>query len=264
MNELPSWFFYVASLFFGLILGSFANVCIVRMPKGQSVVWPRSNCPECGYKLKAYENIPVLSFLFLRGMCSHCKRPISFLYPVVELLCAALSVYTWWYFGNFTQYLAYYLFLVLPLVIVSFIDLKHLIIPDSISVTGIFVGCIVHVLLGDKGYLANFLDSVFGIVAGGVTLFAVAYIYEKIKKQEGLGGGDVKLAAMLGAFFGWKASFFILFLSSITGTVVGLAVILLFKKDMKYAIPYGPFIAFAGLCYLFFGDAILAWYLGLF
>ncbi len=262
--DIPPWAVYIFAGIFGSLLGSFANVCILRMPAGRSVVRPRSACPLCGHRLSWWENIPILSFIVLHGRCRSCRGHISWQYPLIELLCATLAVAVWWRFGQPLEFFVYLCLLIVPLVIVSFIDLKHRIIPDSISIPGIFVGVGAAVLLSvDGARLSAAIDSVLGAVVGGLTLFLVATAYEKLKKQEGLGGGDIKLIAMLGAFFGWRASIFILLVSSVLGSLVGLVMILVLRKDMKYAIPFGPFLAAAGIIYLFFGPRLILWYLGL-
>lgn len=149
--------------------------------------------------------------------------------------------------------------------VITFIDLFHLIIPDIISIPGIFVGLCVHILLEPKGlYLNAAIDSIIGAAGGGALLFLVAFVYEKIKKQEGLGGGDIKLIAMLGAFFGWRAALLILLASSIIGSIVGLFLIVVLKRDARHPIPYGPFLAVAGLLYLFLGEKFMGWYITLF
>ncbi len=262
---MPSWSLYVISGVIGAILGSFANVCIIRMPADKSVIWPRSQCPFCRHKLSPVENIPVISFIVLRGRCRACKRPISLQYPIVEILMIALSILTWWYFYDPFKYLIYVCLFILPLLICSIIDLKHFIIPDSITLPGIVVGFLVHIFLGSEisyGWAA--LDSLLGIAIGGGALYLFAKIYERIKKQEGLGGGDVKLIAMLGAFFGWRASILILLMSSFLGSLIGLLLIIFLRKGMKYAIPFGPFLAAGGLIYLFLGTRFISWYMGLF
>lgn len=178
---------------------------------------------------------------------------------------AGLSIFAWWYFRNPIPYLVYVCLFLLPMLIVTFIDLKHMIIPDSISIPGIVVGLIVHTLFKiDGDYLSSFIDSVAGILVGGGLLFLVAFAYEKLKKKEGLGGGDIKLIAMLGAFFGWKSVVLILLLSSLLGSIIGLVLILIFRKDSEYAIPYGPFLVLAGILNLFWGQELIFWYLGLF
>lgn len=265
LAQLPSWFLYLIAGLLGAILGSFANVCIVRMPRGQSIVRPRSRCPRCDRQLAWWENIPLLSFALLRGRCRTCREPISMRYPAVEVVCLVLALGSWWYFRHPLPFLVYYCLLLVPLVIVTFIDLEHRIIPDEISLSGIAVGIGANTLLAPAGArLDATIDSVLGAAAGGLVLFLVAAAYEKLKKQEGLGGGDIKLIAMLGAFFGWRASIFILLFSSILGSIVGLLVILVLRKDMKYAIPFGPFLAAAGVVYLFVGQKLILWYLHLF
>ncbi len=265
LSLMPGWSLYVIAGLIGAILGSFANVCISRIPRGESVVWPPSHCPHCGYRIRPWENVPLLSFALLRGRCRRCKGRISLRYPAVEALAVALSILAWWYFGEPMRYLVYFCLLIIPLLISSAIDLRHYIIPDSITIPGIVVGAAVHVFLEADGALwTRALDSLLGIVVGGGALYLVAVVYEKIKKQEGLGGGDVKLIAMLGAFFGWRASILILLMSSLMGSVVGLALIIALRKSMKYAIPFGPFLATAGVVYLFLGERLIGWYLGLF
>ena len=265
LAQLPAWFFYLMAGLLGAALGSFANVCIVRLPAGLSVVRPRSRCPKCGRQLTWWENVPLISFALLRGRCRTCREPISALYPMVELLCLLLALFSWWYFRHPLPFLVYYCLLLVPLVIITFIDLEHRIIPDEISLPGIAVGIGANALLAPAGARVDAtIDSVLGAAAGGLALFLVAAAYEKLKKQEGLGGGDIKLIAMLGAFFGWRASIFILLLSSILGSIVGLLLIVALRKDMKYAIPFGPFLAAAGIVYLFIGQKLILWYLRLF
>lgn len=263
--DLPQWLLYLTAAILGSILGSFSNVCICRMPRGESVAWPPSHCPACNRRLAFWENVPIASSLFLRGRCRTCRAKISLQYPLVEALCAALSVLAWWHFQEPLHYLVYLCLLIIPLVILSVIDLFHYIIPDSISIPGIIVGFVVRVLLeGRSDYVAAMIDSTAGILVGGGALYLVAVGYEKLKKQEGMGGGDVKLIAMLGAFFGWKAVLLILMLSSFLGSIIGLLMVLILRKDLKFAIPFGPFISIAGLIYLFSGEKILHWYASLF
>jgi leader peptidase (prepilin peptidase)/N-methyltransferase len=265
LNLIPSWSLFVIAGIIGAILGSFANVCIYRMPRDESVIWPASHCPHCGYRIKPWENIPLLSYIFLRGHCRGCNRHISFAYPAIEVVSILFSLFTWWYFASPVAYLVFFCLLIMPLLIASVIDLKHYILPDSITLPGIVIGIAVHTLLEGQGDgLAHLMDSGLGIVVGGGTLYLVATAYEKIKKQEGLGGGDVKLVAMLGAFFGWRAVILILLMSSLLGSVVGLFLIVALRKNMKYAIPFGPFLAASGITYLFVGERLIDWYLGLF
>lgn len=265
-SALPIWFLYLIAGLIGAILGSFANVCIFRMPRRKSVIWPRSHCPHCDHVLSAWENVPVISFVVLRGRCRECRGRISLQYPAIETASIVLSLLAWWHFGEPIRYLVYFCLLIVPLLIASIIDLKRYIIPDSITIPGIIVGFAVHTFLEGMGapYWRGALDSLLGVLVGGGALYIVAIAYEKLRKQEGLGGGDVKLIAMLGAFFGWRAAILMLLMSSLLGSVVGLVLIIALRKDLKYAIPFGPFLATAGLIYLFAGERIIHWYLGLF
>lgn len=252
------------AILFGLIVGSFLNVVIHRLPRGESIVKPRSHCSNCNRLIAWYDNIPLLSYLLLRGRCRHCREKISFRYFFVELLTGLVSVQAWFHFQEPILYLAYFCFFLSPLIAVIFIDLQHRIIPDSISLSGIPIGVLVHYLTAPPLWETKALiESLIGIFAGGGFLFLVAFAYEKIKKREGLGGGDVKLAAMFGAFFGWQEVLMILLVASVLGSVIGLVVVLL-KKNWEYALPFGPFLAVAGYFQLYWGENILSWYLGLF
>ncbi|OGQ04471.1 MAG: hypothetical protein A2W61_03625 [Deltaproteobacteria bacterium RIFCSPLOWO2_01_44_7] len=255
---------WVLAGFFGLCVGSFINVVIYRLPLDQSVVTPRSHCPNCKTKIAWYDNIPLLSYILLRGKCRYCKQTIAFQYFLVELCGLFLSLAAFAYFQELLLYLAYFCLLLAPLLAVIFIDLKHRIIPDSISLPGIGAGFLVHFLDAPPMWGKEaLLESLVGMLVGGGFLFLVAFLYEKIKKKEGLGGGDVKLAAMLGAFFGWQQILMILLVSSVLGSLIGLIVVA-FKKDWQYALPFGPFLAVAATLQLFFGFPMLSWYLSLF
>lgn len=256
--------FLAFAFLFGLLIGSFLNVVIHRLPLGQSIVKPRSHCPHCEKPVVWYDNIPLVSFLLLKGRCRHCHEKISPRYFLVELTTGLVSLQTFLFFREIPLYLATFCFLLAPLIAVIFIDLKHRIIPNVISLPGIFVGVVVHTFAAPPMWEKEALiESLAGILVGGGFLFLVAWGYEKIKKKEGLGGGDVKLAAMLGAFFGWQPVLMILLVASVLGSVVGLIVVNL-KKNWEYQIPFGPFLAVAAYFQLFWGQIILSWYLNLF
>lgn len=262
---MPNWFAYLTVGLFGACVGSFLNVCIYRLPLGRSVVKPRSHCPRCHNLIHWYDNVPLLSYIILQGKCRHCGGHISPRYILVEVVTAVLSIATYAHFKSMPEYLIYFCFLVAPLIVVVFIDLEHRLIPDVISVPGIVAGAMARLAFMKEGMLTpTLIDIALGVLVGGGFLCIVGLGYEFIKKQEGLGGGDVKLACMLGAFFGWKAIIFILLVSSILGSVVGLFLIFVLKKGLKYAMPYGPFLVAAAYIYLFFGERVLGWYLGLF
>jgi leader peptidase (prepilin peptidase)/N-methyltransferase len=248
----------VVSFVFGAVIGSFLNVCIHRLPAKLSIVRPASRCPHCGAAIRCWQNVPVFSWLLLRGQCAACKAPISVRYPLVEALTGLLFWQCWQVFGPHPA-AGFYAVLCSALVVITFIDLDHQIIPDAISLPGIVVGFLGSFLLPELGWLASLL----GILLGGGTLWLVATSYELLTKKEGMGGGDVKLLAMLGAFLGWKAILPIVFFSSLLGTLVGVPLMLLKRADGKLALPFGPFLAAAALLQLFWGREILAWYLSL-
>jgi leader peptidase (prepilin peptidase)/N-methyltransferase len=188
---------------------------------------------------------------------------ISPRYPIVEILSALLSWYTFYHFQALTPYLIYYLLLIAPLIIITFIDLEHRLIPDVITIPGIVAGALSQFVLMHGTWKSLSFNIIVGVIVGGGFLALVGFGYEWLKKQEGLGGGDVKLAAMLGAFFGWKGIIFILLISSLLGSFAGIILLVVFRKGLKYAIPYGPFLTAGALIYLFWGDVILNWYLNL-
>ncbi len=252
------YFFLSAALVLGAVVGSFLNVCIYRVPAGKSIVSPPSSCPHCGHLIRWYQNIPILSYLFLGGKCVGCRIRISLRYPAVETLTGLLFALVLYCFGFSSATLVYWLF-VSALVVIAFIDLDHQIIPDVISLPGIVVGFLCSFFIP----WLSWLDSLLGVVIGGGILLSIAWIYEKVAKREGMGGGDIKLLAMLGAFLGWKAVFPVIFIASLIGSLVGVPLMLLQKGNTKLAIPFGPFLAFAATVYLFWGKDLVFWYLNL-
>lgn len=242
----------------GAMTGSFLNVCIYRLPLGRSVIRPRSSCPACGALIRAYDNVPLLSFVLLRGRCRDCRAPVSWRYPAIELLTAVLAVAILRSEGLSLHAAAGFCF-VSALLTVSVIDLDHQIIPDRISLPGIVLGFACALLLGRPPWT----ESLIGLLVGGGSLWAVAEGYYRITGREGMGGGDVKLLAMIGAFLGWRALPVTLMLASFGGSLVGLALIVTGRRGARVPIPFGPFLAAGAVCALFFGDSLLAWYLGL-
>jgi leader peptidase (prepilin peptidase)/N-methyltransferase len=249
----------IFALVFGLILGSFLNVCIYRIPVKKSIINPPSSCPHCKEKIIFYDNVPVISYIWLLGKCRHCRHPIPFHYPIVELISGLISVALFLQYGLGYQYFLFLSFAA-SLVIISFIDLHHKIIPDVISLSGIFVGLAIAFFLDH----ISWMDSLIGIMAGGGSLFLVAIVFEKLTGKEGMGGGDVKLLAMIGAWMGWRALPFIILISSLTGTVIGGGSLLLTRQGLRARIPFGPFLALGALIYLFFGQRLISWYLKIF
>ncbi len=267
---INAYMFYSFVFVLGLILGSFLNVVIYRLPREESIIYPPSHCTNCGSGIRFYQNIPLLSYIFLRGKCHSCGSRISLVYPVVELLTALLTTLLFYKFG-LTVITFVYLIVILSLIVITFIDLEYMIIPNVITLPGIVIGFTYNFLITDFGQLSASLgyidshsvlhlitsipviNSFFGILLGGGILYAIAVFYRLIKKSEGMGMGDVKLLAMLGAFLGIKGVFFTIFVSSLLGAVVGITIILMKKGDMKFAIPYGPFISFGAILFIFTG-----------
>jgi leader peptidase (prepilin peptidase)/N-methyltransferase len=235
----------------GLIWGSFFNVVIHRLPLDEPLAMARSKCPNCQAPIPWYLNVPILSYLLLRGKCRACKTPISIEYPVVEFSSAILFLLVFRKFGWSFDFFAYTLFSS-SLLVVTVIDLHHQIIPDEISLPGIVLGFGASFFLHEVGWM----ESLLGIVAGGGTFWAVAFLYEKITKREGLGGGDIKLLAMIGAWLGIKCVFPVIMLSSALGSVVGLTLMAVQRKNFKAAIPFGPFLAASAALCLFFRVSI--------
>lgn len=254
----PDTVYALFVLVFGMIVGSFLNVCICRMPNDQSVVSPPSHCPNCSYQIRWYDNIPLLSYLLQGGKCRGCRAHISLQYPLVELLNGILALLLFLKFGSTLVFMVFFLFCS-ALVVITFIDLEHQIIPDEISLSGIVLGFIFSFFLEGHGWL----NSLLGILLGGGSLLLVAYLYQWLTGKEGMGGGDIKLLAMMGAFLGWKAVPFIIFASSLVGSLIGISIMLLQKKNSKLAIPFGPYLAFGAILYIFYGKPLIEWYLNL-
>lgn len=242
----------------GACTGSFLNVCIFRLPAGRSVVRPGSACPLCGHRLSWWENIPILSFLVLRGRCRGCRAPISLQYPLVEALAGLLTLALWKKFGTSLQFAVYFPFIT-SLLVISFIDLRHRIIPDALSLPGILLGIACSLLNPDL----RWFDSVIGAVSGGGILYTMAMGYLLLTKKEGMGGGDIKLLAMIGAYLGWRHLPLVIFLSAAAGSTIGIGMILLTKRGRQTPIPYGPFLSGAAILTLFYGDQMWSWYMGL-
>jgi leader peptidase (prepilin peptidase)/N-methyltransferase len=253
-----SWITLFFGFVLGTIVGSFLNVCIHRIPQGKSIVAPSSHCPRCKTPIRFYDNIPLVSFIILKGRCRKCEAPISLRYPLVEFLVGLFSLILLLRFGISTLYLIYLAFFA-SLTLVSFIDLPLRIIPDVISLPGIVIGIVISFLHPQM----SVKDSLIGVLLGGGSLYVVASVYHIITKREGMGGGDVKLLAMIGAFIGWKGVLFTILCSSFIGTVVGVTLMLVFSADSKYAVPFGPFLSLGAVIYVLWGEALITWYLGL-
>jgi leader peptidase (prepilin peptidase) / N-methyltransferase len=284
MDHLPPVFIGTAVFLFGLIFGSFINVVIYRLPKRESVVYPSSRCTACQAAIKPYDNIPVLSYLILRGKCRNCGAPISAIYPAVELLVGCL--YLLLYFkelrttpdGLSLRFLANCVFvtLIVPLV---FIDLRWKILPDLITKPGIVIMLILRLvapdsvinhwtrsvfgLTGWSEWGVTLASSVLGALAGGGSLWLVRELYYRLRRVEGMGWGDVKMMMMVGVFIGWQLSILTIFIASLLGSLVGLLVIWRGGGSMKMELPFGVFLGPAAVIALFIGHELITWYLGL-
>jgi leader peptidase (prepilin peptidase)/N-methyltransferase len=215
-------------------------------------------CPECENMIRFYDNIPILSYLLLKGKCRHCNTAISVRYPLVELITGIFALCVVLKYGFTLEGLIYFAF-ISSMIVITLIDIDYRIIPDVISIPGIPLFFATSFILPAVTYI----DSLIGILAGGGSLLLVAWVYNLITKKDGMGGGDIKLLAMIGALLGWKGVLFTIFVSSAVGTVSGITIMFLTKKNMKLAIPFGPFLAFGAVLYIFFGSRIIYWYLNL-
>jgi leader peptidase (prepilin peptidase)/N-methyltransferase len=248
----------ILSFLLGSAVGSFLNVCIYRLPLKLSIISPPSHCPFCKQPIPFYENIPILSYIMLGGKCRRCNAPISFQYPLVELLTGLLALSLTLRFGFSLTTLFYFIF-TSSLVVITFIDLKHQIIPDVISLPGIGIGLLTSFLVPS----ISVVDSLLGILLGGGSLLIVSLTYYLLTKREGMGFGDVKLLAMIGAFLGWKGALIGLITGACVGTLIGLLVMIREKRDSKYPIPFGPFLSIGAISFIFFGREMIVAYLSL-
>jgi leader peptidase (prepilin peptidase)/N-methyltransferase len=243
---------------FGAIIGSFLNVCIYRIARSKSIVKPNSFCPNCEKPIKFYDNIPIVSYILLGGKCRQCGTKISKRYPFVELITAVifLMIYRRW---NLSYEMFIQMFFVSLLIVIAFIDYDFQIIPDILSIGGLVLGLLIAFVR--PGF--RFMDALYGVLLGGGVLFVIAYGYQLIMKREGMGGGDIKLLAMIGAFTGLKGVLFSLIGGSIIGSLVGIPLMLIKKENTKYAIPFGPFLSLGALIFLFSGDRFIYGFLNI-
>jgi leader peptidase (prepilin peptidase)/N-methyltransferase len=240
----------------GLVVGSFLNVCIYRLPRRESIHWPGSHCTVCNRPLAWYENIPLASWLVLGGRCRTCHEPISPMYPLVEAVTAAVFVIGYGIYGA-TPLLAARLLFACAMIVLFAIDLRHQILPNAITVPGIVIGFALGFVLPP-----GWRSSLIGLLAGGGILFAIAEAYYRLRGIEGLGMGDVKMLAMIGAFLGWQLMLLTLVLASFAGSLLGLALIASGRGGMKLKLPFGTFLAVGALVAAVAGEPILAWYIG--
>ena len=256
--------FYLVLFVFGAVIGSFLNVCIYRVPRNQSIIWPASRCTSCSNPINFYDNIPIFSYILLRGRCRYCKAKISRRYPLVEALNAFIYLLVFWRFGLGWSSAIYFV-LCSSLIVITFIDYDFQIIPDRITLPGIPIGLIAGSFILPDPFLRatslGLMASVIGAAGGFSFFYMVAFLSLRILKKEGMGGGDIKLMAMVGAFLGWKAVLLTTFLGSLFGAIIGLGLMAFKGREKGSLIPFGPFLAIGTLISLLFGQEILIWYL---
>ena len=265
------------ALVFGLVIGSFLNVVILRLPQGESIVAPRSRCPQCKQAIQWYDNVPVLSYLLLGGRCRNCKKKISARYPFIEAISGVVSLLLALKLGLTIEWAIFLLFSA-ALIALAFIDLDHRILPDPITLNGIWLGILASVYLAQPSPLVSrlfrsfgveaanprvlaFTASILGAVVGGGLLWGVAEAYLRLRGIEGMGFGDVKMMAMVGAFLGAPLALLTIMLGSLIGSVVGLVFIRFANKTSQYELPFGTFLSFAGIIAVLYGEDMVRWYI---
>ena len=240
---------------FGLVAGSFLSVCIHRLPHGRSVVTPSSHCPCCGEWIRWFDNIPVFGYLALRGQCRHCHAPINPMYPAVEVVTPVLFLLQYQEVG-FDLLLVTRLLFTGAMIVLFAIDLQHRVLPNVVTIPGICSG-----LLFSCFVQPGWFDAVLGVVIGGVTLLAISEVYYRVRGEEGLGMGDVKMLAMIGAFLGWQSMLVTLVLASFLGSIIGICAMRSASGGRKFALPLGSFLAVASIVVTLVGEPVIAWYM---
>ncbi len=241
---------------FGVAIGSFLNVCVYRLPRGESIVSPPSRCPSCGQGLRWFDNVPVWSWIRLGGRCRTCRATISPVYPFVEAVTGTLFLLQYWQLG-WQPLLGIRLLFVAAMIVLFVIDLQHRILPDVITLPGIVIGLAASMFL-EPGWQA----ALIGVAAGGGVLWAVGEAYFRVRGEEGMGVGDVKMLAMIGAFLGWQLTLVTLLFASLTGSAVGVGMVMFDRRHMKYQLPLGSFLAAGAVVAAHFGQSLIAWYVG--
>ncbi len=259
MLELPFFFYLTVFFIFGALFGSFGNVVILRLPLEQNIAFPASHCMSCHAPVRWFDNIPIFSWLILRGKCRHCGQKFSIRYMLVEFLMAILFAACFYRFG-LSWTLVEMLIFTFGLVVCTFIDFDHMILPDEFTLGGLAIGLVGALVSPER----EFLPALGGAFMGGGFFLLMAYVYFIMTKNEGLGGGDIKLAAWIGAVLGWKAIPFVIMSAAIIGSVFGIAITLLQKKDFKTAIPFGPYLALGAFLYMFGAKPLSDWYFSIF
>jgi len=256
MNDAPPALTIAFAAALGAVVGSFLNVCIYRLPIGKSVVWPVSACPHCRHEIAWFENIPIVSYLVLRGRCRSCRQPIGMRYPIIEAIAAAMFAASWWYYGPGILLVSRLIF-GCALIVLFAIDLEHHLLPNVITLPLIVVGFVLS-FFTEPGWV----DSLIGILVGGGSLLLMFYAYLAVRKREGLGMGDPKMLAMIGAFLGWKMTLVALMFASFSGSLFGLAIMATRRGGLEAMLPFGCFLAVGAAVAATVGPAVIQWYLG--
>jgi len=244
---------------FGLLWGSFLNVVIYRLPAGKSLLRPRSSCPRCGVPIKPYDNVPVLSYLWLGGRCRSCRKRIPLVYPLVELLTVGCLLILYLTFGLTLHFLACALF-VTSLIVLGFIDFFHQVLPDAVTLPGLGLAVLYSFFRPDL----NWIQALLGAAVGGGSILLIIGLYYLVRRREGMGLGDVTMMFLVGAFLGWRLAVLTLILAALSGALVGLVLMVAKKKSLQQALPFGSFLAPAAFASLLWGDRLVAWYVSLY
>jgi leader peptidase (prepilin peptidase)/N-methyltransferase len=254
----PEWDIFIIAFIYGLVIGSFLNVCIYRIPRRGSILFPGSFCPSCGTPIKFYDNIPVVSYVLLLGRCRFCGTSISPIYPLVELGTSSLFLILLLRFGISLKFLFASLLASISIVLMS-IDYRHKILPNVLTLSGVVLGFIFSLFC----VFISWKSSLAGILVGGGLLLLVSFLYRMVTGREGMGMGDVKMMMMVGAFLGWKLAVLTIILGSFLGSVIGVSIAAKKKAGMKLALPFGTFLGLATIFSLIWGTSIVDWYLGM-
>jgi len=257
MNEASPALTAAIAAAFGAIAGSFLNVCIYRLPLGTSVVWPASACPHCRREIAWFENIPILSWVFLGGRCRTCRHPIGIRYPIIEAITATMFAAAWWFYGP-SLLLVSRLIFGCALIVLFAIDLEHQLLPNVITLPGIAIGLVLS-FFTEPGWV----DSLIGVLVGGGSLLLMFYAYLVVRKKEGLGMGDPKMLAMIGAFLGWKMTLLALMFASLAGSAFGMTMMATRRGSLESMLPFGCFLAVGAAVAATVGPELLQWYLSL-
>ncbi|MEO2069222.1 MAG: prepilin peptidase [Desulfurobacteriaceae bacterium] len=248
---------YFLAFVIGAIVGSFLNVCIYRIPLGKSLIFPPSSCPSCGREIKWYDNIPIISYLILRGRCRNCKEKISVQYPIIEFLTGLLTLLVFAKYG-ISLSTFYFLILTYVLIVVATIDIKTMLVSVKLCYFTMLIG----ILLSPFVSVVSFKDSILGASFGAGVILFVIETYYILTGKEGMGYGDANIMAVIGAFLGWQKVLLVVFLASLVGAIVGIFFMIIKGKDTKFALPFGPFLAIGAYITMLFGEEIINWYLG--